>query len=122
MRVQVIFASFLMLTISMAGCITDSTVEQITDDITEVLGCMDESALNFDESATTSSDLCLSEEQLLLAEEVFWSSWDSDAVNNAAEPVGYRLMLEEKSEGGLNKTSEDVRTFADIMTLNVQEV
>ena len=109
MRVQVIFASFLMLTISLAGCITDSTVEQITDDITEVLGCMDESALNFDESATTSSDLCLSEEQLLLAEEVFWSSWDSDAINNATEPVGYRLMLEETSENENESRSLDVQ-------------
>jgi hypothetical protein len=109
MRVQVIFASFLMLTISLAGCITDSTVEQITDDITEVLGCMDESALNFDESATTSSDLCLSEEQLLLAEEVFWSSWDSDAINNATEPVGYRLMLEETSEDENESRSLDVQ-------------
>ena len=98
-----------MLTISLAGCITDSTVEQITDDITEVLGCMDESALNFDESATTSSDLCLSEEQLLLAEEVFWSSWDSDAINNATEPVGYRLMLEETSEDENESRSLDVQ-------------
>ena len=107
-----------MLTISLAGCITDSTVEQITDDITEVLGCMDESALNFDESATTSSDLCLSEEQLLLAEEVFWSSWDSDAVNNATEPVGYRLMLEEKSENGNN--SDTLHVVRNVLV--VQEV
>jgi len=97
MRVQVIFASFLMLTISLAGCITDSTVEQITDDITEVLGCMDASALNYDVNATNSSGLCLSEAQLLLAEDVFWSSWDADAVNNATEPVGYRLMIGETS-------------------------
>lgn len=113
-----------MLTISMAGCISDSTVEQISDEITEVLGCMEESALNYDESATTSSDLCLSEEQLLLAEEVFWSSWDSDAVNNAAEPVGYRLMLEEKSEGGNTSgmLTRDVETDDWGRTLDVQEV
>ena len=98
-----------MLTISMAGCITDSAVEQISDEITEVLGCMEESALNFDESATTSSDLCLSEEQLLLAEEVFWSSWDSDAINNATEPVGYRLMLEETSEDENESWSLDIQ-------------
>lgn len=109
MRVQVIFASFLLLTISMAGCISDSTVEQISDEITEVLGCMEESALNYDESATTSSDLCLSEEQLLLAEEVFWSSWDSDAVKNATEPVGYRLMLKETSEDENESRSLDIQ-------------
>ena len=60
MRTQVIFASLLMLTVSLAGCITDSaveqttddTVEQTTDEITEVLGCMDESALNYNVNAT----------------------------------------------------------------------
>ena len=97
MRVQVIFASLLMVTVSLAGCITDSAVEDIIDETPEILGCMDESALNYDVSATNSSDLCLSEEQLLLAEEVFWSSWDTDAVNNATEPVGYRLMIGETS-------------------------
>jgi hypothetical protein len=86
-----------MLTISLAGCITDSTVEQITDDITEVLGCMEESALNYDENATGSVGLCLSEDQLLLAEEMFWSSWDTDVVKNAAEPIGYRLIITETS-------------------------
>ena len=105
MRTQVIFASLLMLTVSLAGCITDSaveqttddTVEQTTDEITEVLGCMDESALNYNVNATNSSGLCLSEAQLLLAEDVFWSSWDADAINNATGPVGYRLMIGETS-------------------------
>ena len=113
MRVRVIFASLLMLTVSLAGCITDNAEEEIIDEITEILGCMDESALNYDESATTSSDLCLSEEQLLLAEEVFWSSWDSDVVNNVTEPVGYRLMLTEISVDG-NETKSQ--------RLDVQEV
>ena len=63
MRVQVIFASFLMLTISLAGCITDSTVEQITDDITEVLGCMDEEATNYNPEATEDDDSCESDEE-----------------------------------------------------------
>jgi cold shock CspA family protein len=97
MRTQVIFASLLMLTVSLAGCITDSAVEQTTDEITEVLGCMDESALNYNVNATNSSGLCLSEAQLLLAEDVFWSSWDADAINNATGPVGYRLMIGETS-------------------------
>lgn len=94
-----------MLTVTLAGCITDSaveqttddTVEQTTDEITEVLGCMDESALNYNVNATNSSGLCLSEAQLLLAEDVFWSSWDADAINNATGPVGYRLMIGETS-------------------------
>ena len=105
MRTRVIFASLLMLTVTLAGCITDSaveqttddTVEQTTDEITEVLGCMDESALNYNVNATNSSGLCLSEAQLLLAEDVFWSSWDADAINNATGPVGYRLMIGETS-------------------------
>jgi len=105
MRTRVIFASLLMLTVTLAGCITDSaveqttddTVEQTTDEMTEVLGCMDESALNYNVNATNSSGLCLSEAQLLLAEDVFWSSWDADAINNATGPVGYRLMIGETS-------------------------
>ena len=109
MRGQVIIASLLMLTVSLAGCITDSTVEQITEEITEILGCMDASSLNYDVNATKSSDLCLSEAQLLLAEEVFWSSWDSDAINNATEPVGYRLMLEETSEDENESRSLDIQ-------------
>ncbi|MDB2367860.1 hypothetical protein N9V76_05435, partial [Candidatus Poseidoniales archaeon] len=76
MRTQVIFASILMLTVSLAGCITDSavdqttddtveqttddTVEQTTDEMTEVWGCLDASSLNYDVNATNSSDLCLS--------------------------------------------------------------
>lgn len=125
MRTQVIFASILMLTVSLAGCITDSaveetnddtveqttddTVEQTTDEMTEVWGCLDASSLNYDVNATNSSDLCLSEAQLLLAEDVFWSSWDADAVNNATEPVGYRLMLEETSENENESRSLDVQ-------------
>ena len=117
MRTQVIFASLLMLTVSLAGCITDSaveqttddTVEQTTDEITEVLGCMDESALNYNVNATKSSDLCLSEEQLLLAEEVFWSSWDADAINNATGPVGYRLMIGETSADENESRSLDIQ-------------
>ncbi|HIF16241.1 MAG TPA: hypothetical protein EYQ85_03195 [Candidatus Poseidoniales archaeon] len=65
--------------------------------LTEVWGCLDASSLNYDVNATKSSDLCLSEEQLLLAEEVFWSSWDADAINNATGPIGYRLMIGETS-------------------------
>ena len=109
MRTQVIFASLLMLTVSLAGCITDSAVEQTTDEITEVLGCMDESALNYNVNATKSSDLCLSEEQLLLAEEVFWSSWDADAINNATGPVGYRLMIGETSADENESRSLDIQ-------------
>ncbi|MGB1633425.1 MAG: hypothetical protein ACPHEN_08630, partial [Candidatus Poseidoniaceae archaeon] len=119
MRVRTLFASFLMFTVSLAGCISDSTVEEISDEITEILGCMEERALNYDEEATTSSDLCLFEEQLLLAEEVFWSSWDSDAVNNVTEPVGYRLILEEKSEDG--NTDDSWYRMMD-RTLTIQEV
>ena len=100
MRVHVIFASLLMMTVSLAGCTTDSVEEEIIDEITEIWGCMEESSLNYDANATNSSGLCLSEEQLLLAEEVFWSSWDSGVVNNVTEPVGYRLMLTEISEDG----------------------
>jgi hypothetical protein len=117
MRTQVIFASLLMLMVSLAGCITDSaveqttddTVEQTTDEMTEVWGCLDASSLNYDVNATNSSDLCLSEAQLLLAEDVFWSSWDADAVNNATDPVGYRLMLEETSENENESRSLDVQ-------------
>ena len=98
MRPQVIFASLLMMTVSLAGCITDSVDEDVVDEITEIWGCMEESSLNYDSSATNSSGLCLSEEQLLLAEEVFWDSWGTDAVNNATEPIGYLLMLKETSE------------------------
>lgn len=98
MRPQVIFASLLMMTVSLAGCITDSVDEDVVDEITEIWGCMEESSLNYDASATNSSGLCLSEEQLLLAEEVFWDSWGTDAVNNATEPIGYLLMLKETSE------------------------
>ena len=117
MRTQVIFASLLMLTVSLAGCITDSaveqttddTVEQTTDEITEVLGCMDESALNYNVNATNSSGLCLSEAQLLLAEDVFWSSWDADAINNATGPVGYRLMIGETSADENESRSLDIQ-------------
>jgi len=77
--------------------VTSGQAGGATDEMTEVWGCLDASSLNYDVSATNSSDLCLSEEQLLLAEEVFWSSWDTDAVNNATEPVGYRLMIGETS-------------------------
>ena len=98
MRPQVIFASLLMMTVSLAGCITDSVDEDVVDEITEIWGCMEENSLNYDSSATNSSGLCLSEEQLLLAEEVFWDSWGTDAVNNATEPIGYLLMLKETSE------------------------
>ena len=119
MRLHVIFASFLIMSISLAGCISDSTLEQINDEKSEIIGCMEESALNYDEDATTSSGLCLSEEQLLLAEEMFWSSWDSDAVNNATEPVGYRLMLEEMSEDG--NTDDSWYRMMD-RTLDIQEV
>lgn len=105
MRVQVIFASLLMLTVTLAGCITDSAIEQL-DEITESLGCMDADSLNYDKNATNSSGLCLSEEQLLLAEEVFWSSWDEDAVKNTAEPIGYRLIITETSTDENNSTSE----------------
>ena len=86
------------MTVSLAGCITDSVDEDVVDEITEIWGCMEESSLNYDSSATNSSGLCLSEEQLLLAEEVFWDSWGTDAVNNATEPIGYLLMLKETSE------------------------
>ena len=89
-----------MMTVSLAGCITDSVDEDVVDEITEIWGCMEESSLNYDASATNSSGLCLSEEQLLLAEEVFWDSWGTDAVNNATEPIGYLLMLKETSESG----------------------
>jgi len=102
-----------MMTVSLAGCTTDSVEEEIIDEITEIWGCMEESSLNYDANATNSSGLCLSEEQLLLAEEVFWSSWDSGVVNNVTEPVGYRLMLTEISEDG-NETK--------IQRLDVQEV
>ena len=113
MRVRVIFATLLMMTVSLAGCTTDNSEEETIDETTVIWGCMEESSLNYDVNATNSSGLCLSEEQLLLAEEVFWSSWDSDVVNNVTEPVGYRLMLTEISEDG-NETK--------IQRLDVQEV
>ena len=77
--------------------------------LTEVWGCLDASSLNYDVNATKSSDLCLSEEQLLLAEEVFWSSWDADAINNATGPVGYRLMIGETSADENESRSLDIQ-------------
>ena len=77
--------------------------------LTEVWGCLDASSLNYDVNATKSSGLCLSEEQLLLAEEVFWSSWDSDSIDNATGPVGYRLMIEETSEDENESRSLDIQ-------------
>ena len=106
---QVIFASLLMLTVSLAGCISDSAVEDVSESI-ELLGCMDETALNYDESATADSNLCLSMEQLIQAEEVFWGSWDSDAIDNLTDPVGYRLMIDETItwEDGENQTKQNL--------------
>ena len=113
MRVRVIFATLLMMTVSLAGCTTDNIEEDTIDETTVIWGCMEENSLNYDANATNSSGLCLSEEQLLLAEEVFWSSWDTGVVNNVTEPVGYLLMLTETSEDG-NETK--------IQRLDVQEV
>jgi hypothetical protein len=114
-----------LLASSFTGCLDSDELEQMTtedetdeDDNTEntnndvdIIGCMDESALNYDGNATIASDLCLTEEELLLAEEVFWSSWDGDVVNNATEPIGYLMLVDETSSDGEN-TRE----------LNVQEV
>jgi len=106
MRVRVITACLLLLAVSLAGCISDLTEEEISDtieDVTEsvdVLGCMDQTALNYDEDATNDSKLCLSMEQLIQAEDLFWSSWDSDAIENLTEPVGYRLMVDESITWG----------------------
>ena len=112
MRAQVIFASLLMLIVPLAGCIdgiSEDIVEEKIEEITEIWGCMDTSALNYDVTATNSSDLCLSEEQLLLAEEVFWNSWDSDAIDNATGPVGYRLMIGETSADENESRSLDIQ-------------
>lgn len=112
MRAKVIFASLLMLIVPLAGCIdgiSEDVVEEKIEEITEIWGCMDTSALNYDITATNSSDLCLSEAQLLLAEDVFWSSWDSDAIDNATEPVGYRLMIKETSEDENESRSLDIQ-------------
>lgn len=117
MRVRVITACLLLLTVSLAGCISDSTVEEISDPIdevteaVEVLGCMDQTALNYDEDATNDSKLCLSMEQLIQAEDVFWNSWSKDAIDNLTEPVGYRLMVDESitwGDGGENITNHSM--------------
>lgn len=117
MRVRVITVCLLLLTVSLAGCISDSPVEEISDAIdevteaVEVLGCMDQTALNYDEDATNDSKLCLSMEQLIQAEDVFWNSWSKDAIDNLTEPVGYRLMIDESitwGEGGENITNHSM--------------
>ena len=124
MRLHVILASLLMLTVPLAGCVSDSTVEEISDPIEEisdaidevtealeVLGCMDQTALNYDEDATNDSKLCLSMEQLIQAEDVFWNSWSKDAIDNLTEPVGYRLMVDESitwGDGGENITNHSM--------------
>lgn len=117
MRVRVITACLLLLTASLAGCISDLTDEENSDtieDVTEsveVLGCMDQTALNYDEDATNDSKLCLSIEQLIQAEDLFWSSWDRDAIDNLTEPVGYRLMVDESitwGDGGENITNHSM--------------
>ena len=124
MRVRVITTCLLLLTVSLAGCISDSTVEEISDpieeisdaidevtDAVEVLGCMDQTALNYDAEATNDSKLCLSMEQLIQAEDVFWNSWSKDAIDNLTEPVGYRLMVDESitwGDGGENITNRSM--------------
>ena len=117
MRVRVITACLILMTVSLAGCISDSTVEEISDaidevtDAVEVLGCMDQTALNYDEDATNDSKLCLSMEQLIQAEDVFWNSWSKDAIDNLTEPVGYRLMVDESitwGDGGENITNNSM--------------
>lgn len=117
MRVRVITACLLLLTVSLAGCISDSTVEEISDPIDEVteavegLGCMDQTALNYDEDATNDSKLCLSMEQLIQAQDVFWNSWSKDAIDNLTEPIGYRLMVDESitwGDGGENITNQSM--------------
>ena len=117
MRVRVITACLLLLTVSLAGCISDSPVEEISDAIdeiteaVEVLGCMDQTALNYDEDATNDSKLCLSMELLIQAEDVFWNSWSKDAIDNLTEPVGYRLMVDESitwGDGGENITNHSM--------------
>ena len=124
MCVRVITACLLLLTVSLAGCISDSTVEEISDPIeeisdpidevteaVEVLGCMDQTALNYDAEATNDSKLCLSMEQLIQAEDVFWNSWSKDAIDNLTEPVGYRLMVDESitwGDGGENITNRSM--------------
>ena len=124
MRLHVILASLLMLTVPLAGCVSDSTVEEISgpideisdpiDEVTEaveVLGCMDQTALNYDEDATNDSKLCLSMEQLIQAEDVFWNTWSKDAIDNLTEPVGYRLMVDESitwGDGGENITNHSM--------------
>ena len=124
MRARVITACLLLLTVSLAGCISDSTVEEISDPIeeisdaidevteaVEVLGCMDQTALNYDVDATNDSKLCLSMEQLIQAEDVFWNSWSKDAIDNLTEPVGYRLMVDESitwGDGGENITNHSM--------------
>jgi hypothetical protein len=113
MRLHVLCAFVMMLATSFAGCIGDSDIEQITDEITEVLGCMDEAAINYDHNATVPSNLCLSMDQIIAAEEIFWSSWDADVVNNVTDPVGYRLMFSEISADG-NETKSQ--------RLDIQEV
>ena len=117
MRVRVITACLILMTVSLAGCISDSTVEEISDaidevtDAVEVLGCMDQTALNYDEDATNDSKLCLSMELLIQAEDVFWNSWSKDAIDNLTEPVGYRLMVDESitwGDGGENITNHSM--------------
>lgn len=117
MRVRVITACLLMLTVSLAGCVSDPTVEEISDTIeeitesVEILGCMDETALNYDAEATNDSKLCLSMEQLIQAEDVFWNSWTKDAVDDLTAPVGYRLMIDEsitRGDEGENVTNRSM--------------
>ena len=53
--VTALSTAFLMIVSSMAGCIEG------LEDLTEIIGCSDENAENFDPDATTGSDdLCLS--------------------------------------------------------------
>ena len=112
-----------LLASSFTGCLDGDELEQTTtEDETDennnaentnndvdIIGCMDESAQNYDENATITSDLCLTEEELLDAEEVFWSSWDGDVVNNATEPIGYLLMLKETSDDENESRSLDIQ-------------
>ena len=93
-RATSIFMMTVMLLPVLMGCIGEDKSTEDENKI-EVLGCMDETALNYDENATDSSDLCLSMERLTEAEEVFWSSWNSEAIEDLTDPVGYRFMIDE---------------------------
>ena len=77
--VTVLSTAFLMIVSSMAGCIEG------LEEITEIIGCSDENAENFNPNATTvSDDLCL-----FLENEATFIAALGDAM--AADPTDYLL-------------------------------